>query len=312
MSDILLTIAIPAYNRPEWFKRALLSILNMPFANQKSIEIVVSDDSTIVDCKGIFNECIKNWNGTYQYHTNSPSLGMAGNWNQCIRLSSGQYILILHDDDYLQPNAGINIVRILKQYPQRSTFLFGVNVVNDKERVLKRQYFKKNQYLNPTEALKQVLTNSSFVRFPGIVIRKVIFDSVGYFDETVGETADIHQWVRIFYQSGLMCASPVIANYTVHSAALTMGMFNESVVDNIIGLFNWVGSQNWLSSQSVEECRVNYLHQFILAGTFRYLRRFKFQQAKKVFSLFKRCELYYSSTIVKWKILRTFFQIILD
>ena len=312
MSDILLTIAIPAYNRPEWFKRALLSILNMPFANQKSIEIVVSDDSTIADCQEIFDQCIKNWNGNYQYCANAPSLGMAGNWNQCIRLSTGRYILILHDDDYLQPNAGIKILKTLEQYPQRSTFLFGVNVVNDKERVLKRQYFKKNQYLNPTEALKQVLTNSSFVRFPGIVIRKVIFDSVGYFDETVGETADIHQWVRIFYQSGLMCTSPVIANYTVHSAALTMGMFNESVIDNVIGLFNWVSSQNWLSSQAVEECRVNYLHQFILAGTFRYLRRFKFQQAKKVFNLFKYCNLSHSSTILQWKIMRTCFELILN
>ena len=132
MSEVLLTIAIPAYNRPDWFQRALLSILSTPLAEQKFIEIVVSDDSTIAGCKEIFENCIKNWHGAYRYQANSPSLGMAGNWNECTRLSSGYYTLILHDDDYLELNAGLNILQALKEYPQYSVFLFGVNVVNEK------------------------------------------------------------------------------------------------------------------------------------------------------------------------------------
>ena len=289
----------------------MLSILSTPLAEQKFIEIVVSDDSTIADCRLIFEEQIKVWSGAYQYQSNAPSLGMAGNWNECIRRASGQYILILHDDDYLEPRASLKILDSLRQYSQYSVLLFGVNVVNSQGRILKRQHFKQNHYLDHLGALERVLTNSSFVRFPGIVIRKIGFEKVGYFDETIGGIADVHLWVRLFYEYGVMCSSSVTANYTVHSEALTMGMFNESVVDNIIELFDWVRLQNWLPSQSVEECRINYLHQFILGSTFRYLRQLKFKQAQTVFKLFEYCNLCQQSKILKWRSFRILFQIIL-
>lgn len=310
MIEVLLTIAIPAYNRPEWFKRALLSILKMPLADQKFIEVVVSDDSTITDCKFIFETCIQDWNGLYQYQSNSPSLGMAENWNQCIRMASGQYLLILHDDDYLSPGGVLKILDNLRQYSQYPVFLFGVNVVNGQGRILKRQYFKKDHYLDRVEALKQVLTNSSFVRFPGIVIQKMVFEQVGYFDETIGGLADLHLWVRLFHEYGVMCSSSVTANYTVHSEALTMGMFNQGVVDQIIELFDWVELQGWLPPSVLRQCEANYLHQFILAGTFRFLRRFKFEKAKKVFRLFEY-KVIQESTIFKWKILRIIFSLFL-
>lgn len=312
MSEILLTIAIPAYNRPQWLRRSLRSIVSCPAAIQSQVEVIVSDDSTIAECREVFEDCIRFWQGSSHYERNQPSLGMAGNWNHCISLAQGQYLLILHDDDYLEPEGVQNILETLKQYSQYSVFLFGVNVVDNQGRILKRQYLKKNQYLEPIEALKQVLTNSSFVRFPGIVVQKNLFNFTGYFDDRVGGTADLYLWVKLFHQSGLMSVSVVTANYTVHSEALTMGMFNQSVVESIMKLFEWIELQNWLSSQVLTECRVNYLHQFILAGTFRYLRQLNFQEAKKVFRLFRFCNLNHSSTIWKWKILKICFQVILN
>lgn len=311
MIEVLLTIAIPAYNRPDWFQRALLSILSTPLAEQKFIEIVVSDDSTIADCRLIFEEQIKVWSGAYQYQSNAPSLGMAGNWNECIRRASGQYILILHDDDYLEPRASLKILDSLRQYSQYSVLLFGVNVVNSQGRILKRQHFKQNHYLDHLGALERVLTNSSFVRFPGIVIRKIGFEKVGYFDETIGGIADVHLWVRLFYEYGVVCSSSVTANYTVHSEALTMGMFNQIVVDQIIDLFDWIELQSWLELNILIECRDNYLHQFILAGTFRHLRRFKFKRAREIFRLFKHYDLSQNIILLRWKLLRFFLQIII-
>jgi len=311
MTQILLTIAIPAYNRPDWFKRALLSILSTPLAEQKFIEIVVSDDSTIADCRLIFEEQIKVWSGAYQYQSNAPNSGMAGNWNECIRRASGQYILILHDDDYLEPRASLKILDSLRQYSQYSVLLFGVNVVNSQGRILKRQHFKQNHYLDRLEALERVLTNSSFVRFPGIVIRKFGFEKVGYFDETIGGIADVHLWVRLFYEYGVVCSSSVTANYTVHSEALTMGMFNQIVVDQIIDLFDWIELQGWLPNAILKKCKIDYLYQFILAGTFRYLRRMKFRKAKSVFVLFEYCNLKQKSYIFRWNIIRIIFEIIL-
>lgn len=304
MNFPLLSVAIPAYNRPEWFERALRSIMTLPPAEQKYLEIVVSDDSTKPDCQEIFNACMAEWLGPRRYVSNSPSLGMAGNWNNCAHIAIGEFVLILHDDDYLEPDGPESILVALRENGEYRALLFGVNVVIPQERIKKRQHFKEKRYLDREEALKQVLFNSSFVRFPGIVLRRSIFDQVGYFDETVGGIADIHLWVRIFHACGVLCIPIVTANYTVHANALTMNMFNKSVVKELINLFNWIESQNWLPQDELDYCKTNYFNQFVLAGSFRYIKQRNFKLARETLRLLENIPIRNHGLSLKWRIVR--------
>ncbi|MGD1853118.1 MAG: glycosyltransferase family 2 protein [Leptolyngbyaceae cyanobacterium] len=307
----LLSICIPAYNRPIWLKRALLSILTTASQQQPNIEIVVSDDSTIPDCKHAVDELITDWQGPYRYYQNIPSLGMAGNWNHCIQVASGDYILILHDDDYLEVGAPNKILQTLQENPNASALLFGVNVVTPQQRVRKRQTAKELQYFTPEAALEQVLTDSSFIRFPGIVLRRKIFQTVGYFDETVGGIADIQTWVSICQEYGLLRIPITTANYTVHSGALTMKMFNLDVIRSLEKIFNEEKIQDLLSKQTLERCKANYFSQFILAGTVRYLRELNFREAREVFNLFDHIELDYKQLSLKWRTVKTILSYVL-
>lgn len=304
MSTPVLSICIPAYNRPKWFSRALASILTTPETQQAQIEIVVSDDSTIAECGQISHQSLSGWQGPWQYQVNSPSLGMAQNWNRCIQMAKGKYILILHDDDYLETGAIANILETVQAHPQTSAFLFGVNVVTAKEHVRKKQQFSKMEYLDRRAALQQLLLNSSFVRFPGIVLQRDVFQQVGYFDEKVGGIADIHLWIRIFNAYGVCCVPITTANYTVHADALTMNMFNESVVNQLLSLFDWIEAEQWLDLELLEFCKTNYFHQFILAGSIRYLRIGNFKNTRKTLSLFNTVQLNSQKAVFKWKLLR--------
>ena len=300
----LLSICIPAYNRPEWLERAIASILTTSLTEQAQIEIIISDDSTIPECGQISHKLLSDWNGPWKYQANSPSLGMAPNWNRCIQMASGQYVLVLHDDDYLVPNATVQILEALQDHPQTSAFLFGVNVVTSKQELRKQQHFQKNQYLDRKLALQQVLLNSSFVRFPGIVLRHDVFDQVGYFDPTVGGIADIHLWVRIFNAYGVLCMPITTANYTVHADALTMDMFNAQVIQNLLALFGWVKSQQWLDLATISYCKTNYFHQFILAGSVRYIRLGDFKNAEKILNLFDEININPQTAHLRWKAIR--------
>ncbi|MEP1001671.1 glycosyltransferase [Leptolyngbya sp. SLC-A1] len=307
----LLSACIPAYNRPKWFERTLRSIMTLPLAEQQHLEIIVSDDSTISDCQKIFETCMDEWQGPRQYVTNSPSLGMAGNWNNCVRIATGEFVLILHDDDYLEPDGASKILDALRENGQYKALLFGVNVVTPQERIKKRQRFRQKHYLEREEALKQILFNSSFVRFPGIVLWREVFEQVGYFDETVGGIADIHLWVRIFNACGVLCFPMTTANYTIHPEALTMDMFNEHIVHNLVNLFDWVEDREWLDSKTLEYCRTNYFHQFILAGSIRYIRLRQYKQASSILNLFDSLQIQPSMTIFRWKSVRFILTIIL-
>lgn len=87
------SICIPAYNRPQWLKRALESITEQN--NINGVEIIVADDSSDGKCHQVTNEILENWLGKWHYVANQPRLGMAENWNHSIQIASGEYILPL-------------------------------------------------------------------------------------------------------------------------------------------------------------------------------------------------------------------------
>ena len=298
----LLSICIPAYNRPKWLKRAILSILTTPVEQQTQVELVISDDSTIPDCKNVADELAVNWHGEYYYCQNTPSLGMAGNWNRCIEIASGDYVLILHDDDYLETGAPGKILEILEGNLNASALLFGVNVVTPQQHIRKRQSVRKLQQLTPENALENLLTDSSFIRFPGMIVRRKVFQEIGYFDQTIGGIADIQLWLKICQKYGLLRIPITTANYTVHDGALTMNMFKEHVIRELNQIFENIQSKKCLPSDVLEKCKTNYFHQFILAGTVRYIKARNFNQAIEFFELFKKIDLQNNQLKLKWKL----------
>ncbi|MEA3207936.1 MAG: hypothetical protein QOE70_993 [Chthoniobacter sp.] len=94
MTD-LVTIAIPVYNRDGYFREALESALQQTTPTRV---LVVDNASPDVDFPAILESyaCDR-----LAYHRNERNLGMVDNWNQCIRLCTTPYLLILHDDDKL-------------------------------------------------------------------------------------------------------------------------------------------------------------------------------------------------------------------
>lgn len=91
----LISICIPAYKRVDLLSRLIDSILEQSF---RDYEVIVADDSP--------NEDVKHLCASYRhrldiiYSHNSPSLGTPENWNAAIRLAKGEWIKIMHDDDW--------------------------------------------------------------------------------------------------------------------------------------------------------------------------------------------------------------------
>lgn len=95
-----ISICIPAYKRPENIRRLLESISEQMFSNY---EVVITDDSP--------DESVKNILGEFKhlpirYFKNEKALGTPANWNFGISKAKGEWIKIMHDDDWFSnPNA---------------------------------------------------------------------------------------------------------------------------------------------------------------------------------------------------------------
>jgi glycosyltransferase involved in cell wall biosynthesis len=97
----LISVCIPTYNNPAAFKRCLGSVLTQSYSN---IEIIITDDSTNEDSKRIVE--IAN-DSRVRYIRNKPSLGSPANWNKAIGEATGDYIKIMHHDDWFASDTAL-------------------------------------------------------------------------------------------------------------------------------------------------------------------------------------------------------------
>ncbi|WP_271251630.1 glycosyltransferase family 2 protein [Pseudanabaena sp. Chao 1811] len=305
----ILSICIPAYNRPLWFHRALESIVIGNKEFESSVEIVITDDSSTQECEEIMRQVCCQWSGQCIYEHHPVRLGMVENWNRAISLTTGQYIVVLHDDDFLLKDAITNILATIKAV-NHPVLLFGVEVVDEQERVMKRQIFKENQWLSPRDALISLLSNSSFVRFPAIVVARSAFAEMGMFRTEWREPCDLDMWIRLFSRYGVYCLQDVTTAYRVHDQALTMGVFNEQTINLLLGLFAEVKQLNILSSEEIVSCKALFLYQFILAGAWRQLKRGRLQEFRRVMELMDISEVKNLPCPKKWWMLNSIFRVL--
>jgi glycosyltransferase involved in cell wall biosynthesis len=97
MLEPLISICIPAYKKPEFVVRAIQSIQKQSY---KNVEIIISDDSPNEDIKIAIQSYISLLN--IKYYHNQPALKSPKNWNNAIQLSTGDYYMLLHQDDWLE------------------------------------------------------------------------------------------------------------------------------------------------------------------------------------------------------------------
>lgn len=95
MKAPLISICIPAYKNEVYLKRLLDSIGEQTF---KDFEVIITDDSDSdairLLCAGYLSRF------ALFYHKNNTALGSPENWNEAIRKANGEWIKIMHDDDW--------------------------------------------------------------------------------------------------------------------------------------------------------------------------------------------------------------------
>ncbi len=214
-------------------------------------------------------------------------------------------MLILHDDDYLLPTGTAAILAATHTAAERdAALLFGVRVVDGDGRLRRHQCFKHEHYLSPPDAVTRLLSDSSFVRAPAIVIRRQAFATVGRFDETVGNPTDFDMWLRIFSRFGVRCLPTTISAYSVHEEAATTTMFTAESVRTTLKIFDRAAATGLLAPHVLRTCAADFFHQFILAGAGRRLGAGDCRGAADIMALFQMPEIRALGVSRRWRPVR--------
>lgn len=119
MNTPKVSICIPAYKQPEVLKKALDSVFKQNF---KDFEVIITDDSPDDSVYNVVKGFSEHKN--LKYFKNESIQGSPGNWNAAVSHANGEYIKILHHDDwFLDAESLGSFVKLLDDNPD-SDFAF--------------------------------------------------------------------------------------------------------------------------------------------------------------------------------------------
>jgi glycosyltransferase involved in cell wall biosynthesis len=180
----LVTIAVPAYNRPALLAEALASIARQTV--RIPIEVVVCDDGRMEETRAVVRGFGRH---DYVYLPNEVKLGAVGNWNRCLSVARGKFVMVLHEDDALYPWYLESVLPRLRE---------GVSAVCMKTtRGAVQPTVARPGGAESVEYPPEFFLKSSMTPFPGVLMRKDIAVRLGGFDERWGPIADYEFWYRL-------------------------------------------------------------------------------------------------------------------
>jgi len=210
---VLISICIPAYKHTGYLKRLLDSIHHQSF---REFEVIVTDDSP--------DESVRELTEAYKmkfklvYKRNIPALGTPENWNEAIRYASGQWIKLMHDDDWFSDSASLaRFTEAVRQHPWCNFFFSAYTNVyqdsNKRESVYLSEFRKRKLLSNPV-----TLISKNVIGPPSVILFRN--EKKMWFDSRFKWVVDIDYYIRF-----LQNEKPVYLNETL----INVGVNNDQV-----------------------------------------------------------------------------------
>jgi glycosyltransferase involved in cell wall biosynthesis len=117
------SVCIPHYGSEKYLLEAVMSVANQTF---EDFELVISQDSAISE--SLINEIIQLFENIKLVA--NPNKGIANNWNNCLSNASGEYIVLLHNDDYLDKDYLRNVFDLIQERPDGAAWAPSVKLID--------------------------------------------------------------------------------------------------------------------------------------------------------------------------------------
>jgi len=205
----LISICIPTCNRPALLEQAIDSCHAQTYGE---FEIVIGDDSNDDSARIVTERSRLRSRQPIRYERNAPRLGQAGNVNRLFARARGARLVLLHDDDLLEPNALTCLDACWQTYPE-------LNAAFGKQRVIADDGTPRPQ---ATECLnrdyRRVPERAGRLPVPALAGIDQMFPNNGYLVDTlaarriayrtaveVGEACDFDFGLRLSVEAAAIC-----------------------------------------------------------------------------------------------------------
>jgi glycosyltransferase involved in cell wall biosynthesis len=121
----LVSVIIPAYNRPDYLRQAIASAVKQTYQN---LDIIVCDNCSDENLQPIVDSF---QDSRIRFWRNSHNLGMLGNIKNGLKMARGKYVASLHDDDMWEAEFLEKLVPTLEANPNLAVAFCDHHIMNN-------------------------------------------------------------------------------------------------------------------------------------------------------------------------------------
>jgi glycosyltransferase involved in cell wall biosynthesis len=206
------TVAIPTRNRADLLPQAIDSALEQTFTDT---EILVLDDAS---SDGTAEVVTRYDDPRLRYIRHDPNIGMAANWNYGYSHGAGEFVAVLHDDDYWAPQFLERIVAAFRGTPEAGFVYASVVPVDLDRRVIGEPPLSQGSHDRvdrPLAALGRLVRHTE-VGWPAIAVRRACMLEVGGFTEDYPYHKDWAVWLQLAARHPVVFIAETLGYYRVH------------------------------------------------------------------------------------------------
>jgi len=268
--SLLISVCIPVYNGEKYIRESIECVLKQ---TEKNFELLVVDNCSTDQTL----EIVSNYNEPrIKVFKNNHNLGLFGNFNKCIEISQGDFIVLLPHDDILLP-------RMLETFSKKL-------ISDDQIGLVYSSYYRinstgeeidlclsdfKSKVMSGEEAFRRIISGSPI---QCAMVRKEIFSHIGFFDPLLTLSADVNMWCRIAL-AGYKFAfifTPQNA-YRIHSDSMTHyissnGELGYGIFESLKKTFNNLPPHSDLHRLRYLSARWLFNSQFVCLAEFLVLK----------------------------------------
>lgn len=198
MKKIKLSIIVPVYNVEKYLKQCIDSIINQKLSN---IEVILVDDGSTDESGKICDY----YSDEYSYITtiHQKNKGLSGARNTGIKNSSGEFLMFVDSDDYINPK--VDLKKIIESLKNDITQYKWVYYYDDKDKYVYFPDMKLYETTNISQMLFDKALDGSFsvsacdkIVKKDIIEKKEIYFKEGIYSEDMDWTFRLYQEINTY------------------------------------------------------------------------------------------------------------------
>jgi glycosyltransferase involved in cell wall biosynthesis len=216
-ADPLVTIAIPTFNRASWLETCVDAALSQTY---HSLEVLVSDNASTDGTAEVLHMLS---DPRLRVVRQQRNLGLVANWNSALYLARGSYIIVVSDDDIVEPTYVEQCVGLISQEPRLPIVVGQANIRFLPENVVKPASLPDltTGIWPGTDILCAFLEGRISAQMCGICLRRDLALAGGGFRPDFPHACDIACWAPLLLKGNAGFIREGLVTYQVHDAAWT-------------------------------------------------------------------------------------------